>query len=144
MKPIQAYVVGFVFDETRQHVALIRKARPTWQAGLLNGIGGHVEEYDTSAVQAQRREFFEETGVDIPDRYWEKYGLLTGKGYIVDCFRAVTSDVWKVESKTDEEVVVRAVAMLQRENMIHNLSYLIPLALDLSIRNVPEFRYPMV
>jgi hypothetical protein len=36
------YVVGFAFD-TDGRVALIRKNRPEWQAGRLNGIGGHVE-----------------------------------------------------------------------------------------------------
>lgn len=33
------YVVGFAFDLTLTMVALIRKNRPEWQMGLLNGIG---------------------------------------------------------------------------------------------------------
>src|SRR5690349_13991679 len=38
----QAYALGFLFDGTGR-VVLIRKRRPAWQAGLLNGVGGKVE-----------------------------------------------------------------------------------------------------
>jgi hypothetical protein len=34
------YVVGFLFSPSGAEVVLIRKARPSWQSGLLNGIGG--------------------------------------------------------------------------------------------------------
>ena len=34
------YVVGFMFSPDKQFVALIRKNRPEWQAGKLNGIAG--------------------------------------------------------------------------------------------------------
>ena len=38
------YVCGFAFDNTKQYVTLIEKKRPNWQAGYLNGVGGHIEE----------------------------------------------------------------------------------------------------
>ena len=31
------YVAGFVFDKELEHIYLIRKNRPSWQEGLLNG-----------------------------------------------------------------------------------------------------------
>ena len=43
-------------------VLLIRKARPDWQAGKLNGIGGKVEGAET-ITEATVREFREETGL---------------------------------------------------------------------------------
>lgn len=40
---LSRYVVGFLFDSEFRQVALIRKQKPQWQAGLLNGIGGKIE-----------------------------------------------------------------------------------------------------
>ena len=37
------YVAGFLVSDDRYYVALIRKKRPAWQEGRLNGIGGHIE-----------------------------------------------------------------------------------------------------
>ena len=37
------YTLGFVFDRDLQHVLLIQKQRPAWQAGKFNGIGGKLE-----------------------------------------------------------------------------------------------------
>ena len=36
------YVVGFMLSIDGEDVALIRKERPAWQKGRLNGIGGHI------------------------------------------------------------------------------------------------------
>ena len=37
----QQYVCGFLFSRDRARVLLIRKRRPAWQAGKLNGLGGN-------------------------------------------------------------------------------------------------------
>ena len=58
---IKKYVVGFMFDTSLTNVALIRKTKPAWQAGLLNGIGGKVEAGE-SFDDAMVREFSEEAG----------------------------------------------------------------------------------
>lgn len=55
------YVVGFMFSEDSSKVALIRKNRPEWQKGLLNGIGGHCESSDKNNQDTMIREFEEET-----------------------------------------------------------------------------------
>lgn len=54
------YTCAFAFH--KNNVLLIRKAKPDWQAGLLNGIGGKVEDGE-SIFQATVREFKEETGL---------------------------------------------------------------------------------
>lgn len=43
------YVAGFLFGPMPRHnyVALIRKNKPDWQKGKLNGIGGKVEAGET-------------------------------------------------------------------------------------------------
>lgn len=60
------HVLGFAYYPTVEggpaHVAvLIRKRRPEWQAGRLNGVGGKIEPGE-SADDAMRREWREETG----------------------------------------------------------------------------------
>lgn len=43
---MKKYVLGFMFstEDRGQKVALIKKLKPKWQAGLLNGIGGKIEQ----------------------------------------------------------------------------------------------------
>ena len=53
------YEVGFEFTASNDLVLLIRKNRPEWQKGKLNGIGGHIKVGETP-LEAMRREFEEE------------------------------------------------------------------------------------
>ncbi len=101
-------VLGYMFSQDRRRVVLIRKNRPEWQAGQLNGIGGKIEEFDADPAAAMRREFREEAGLDIDT--WE-HGLTfthyrheTHPGTI-HVFRAF-GDVDTVTSVTDEKVEV--------------------------------------
>lgn len=68
------YIVGFLFRDERE-VLLIEKARPAWQVGRLNGVGGHVEP-DEVAYDAMVREFEEETGWAVST--WEHFATLIG------------------------------------------------------------------
>ena len=73
-QPVARYVVGFLFVDGVNTVLLIRKKRPAWQAGRLNGPGGKVEPGETF-LQAMRREFTEEieyAGIDA----WEHFATL--------------------------------------------------------------------
>lgn len=134
------YTVGFAFSENRKYVALIEKQRPKWQAGKLNGIGGHVENGERFAI-AQQREFWEETGVVIPANEWKAYATLVGPDWQVRCFSAFTDEIHKVVSKTDESVHVLPVEHFGILRCLDNLSYLIPLALDNDQVGVPMFHY---
>ena len=37
------YVVGFMLETLSDRVIVIRKQKPLWQSGLLNGVGGKIE-----------------------------------------------------------------------------------------------------
>src|SRR3954470_21452915 len=74
---VQEYVCGFLFSPDRTRVLLIRKRRPAWQAGKLNGIGGKIEPGESPA-QAMSREFREEAALDLPPDAWHEVLMLTG------------------------------------------------------------------
>ncbi len=126
------YVVGFLFDEGDSNVALIRKKRPEWQLGSLNGLGGHIE-VGESPHAAMRREFREESGLDV--EFWREFCVLEGDGgmsgepWKVHFFEA-RGHVHRLTSMTDEQIQIVAIAELHNEQLIKNLLWLIPLALD--------------
>ena len=74
---MQQYVCGFLFSVDRSRVLLIRKNRPAWQAGKLNGVGGKVEPGE-SIQKAMTREFREEAGLTLAEAQWQHVLTLTG------------------------------------------------------------------
>lgn len=118
------YVAGFFFSTDGTRVALIRKTKPAWQNGLLNGIGGKIEDGE-EAIDAMRREFREETGVD--NEFWRCFATLGGDSWEVKFFAAF-GEVDAVRTTTEEEVVI--VPTNKLEGTIPNLKWLVPLALD--------------
>lgn len=129
---MKQYACGFLFSEDRKHVLLIRKNRPAWQAGKLNGIGGKLEPGETPA-DAMRREFREEAGLDVGG--WQHALTLTGKPTTFDPngwqghFFRVFGDVRAAATRTDESLEVHEVGRLPPD-LIPNLRWMIPLMLD--------------
>lgn len=123
----QEYVAGFCFDTAGERVVLVRKAKPAWQAGLLNGVGGKVEPGESPA-DAMRREFLEEAGVDVVG--WQAYAAVAGDWGRVDFFRVfVDEDVLaQVRTMEAEPVEVFDVDQLPQLAHVANLSWLVPLA----------------
>jgi 8-oxo-dGTP diphosphatase len=129
---VQQYVCGFLFTHERDRVLLIRKRRPAWQADKLNGLGGKIEPGET-ALQAMRREFREEAGVDIAE--WLHVLTLrgeddggSGRGWAGHFFRAF-GDINAARTITDEQLETHLTAALPRDT-IPNLRWIIPLMLD--------------
>ena len=123
------YVLGFAFDDVCENVVLIRKIRPPWQKGLLNGIGGHVEETDIHFHAAMVREFQEETGLLV--ERWDHFVTLGRENdFLCACFRAFGVPLDEIQTMTDETVKVFPVHNLS-VGIVSNLRWLIPLALDL-------------
>lgn len=122
---IQGFACGFLFSPDRARVLLIRKRRPAWQIGKLNGIGGKIEPGETP-TQAMRREFREEAALDIAD--WVQGARLTGSDWQAHFFRAF-GDVDAARAATDEQLEIHAVRPLPPDT-IPNLRWIIPLLLD--------------
>jgi 8-oxo-dGTP diphosphatase len=141
------YVLGFLFDDKKERVVLIEKNRPSWQAGLLNGVGGKIElgeettwglKWKEKPQDAMRREFKEETGVDIP--LWVFNGTMSGDGFCVWVYSSF-GPVDAVQTMEDEKVAIYNVdTLLRSDKVIPNLKWMIPFAIH-DIECTFEVRY---
>lgn len=121
------YVVGFVFNQDESRVMLLRNNRPDWQAGKLNGVGGHVELGETFD-DAMVREGQEESGRIFS---WEQFAVLDGDGWTMGCYRA-SGDLSGIPVHNDVGELFElcwAHAVSQPEPL-PNLRWLIPMAMD--------------
>lgn len=140
--PPKRYVCGFLFSSDRKRVLLIRKNKPTWQIGRLNGVGGKVEEGETP-LEAMRREFHEEAGLLRED--WSEVAVLQGgiieAQRIVYFFRAFGGPD-QARQMTNEKLVIRTIDIVVDDpTLIPNLKVLLPLALDTSGILMPVMLY---
>ncbi len=134
------YTVGFLFGSDKKQVALIRKVRPEWQNGKLNGIGGHVEAGETPE-ECMIREFWEEAWIYEKYIKWTEFACLNGKDFRVYCFYAIVESLDSIKSKTDEKVEVINLKDIHMFNLelLDNLCWLIPLAGDSMADNRPIY-----
>lgn len=139
---VNRYVAGFMFDFSRSSVALIRKTHPEWQRGLLNGIGGRIQPGE-SQNEAMTREFNEEAGTWVDN--WLHFLCMEGSNdngecFVVD-FYAAMGDVHQLRSMEEEKVEIIEVNSVHpgRRDVVENLTWLIPLALDSMLDGRPSF-----
>jgi 8-oxo-dGTP diphosphatase len=134
------YTVGFMFSEDESQVILLqRKSKPgmEWMAGKWNGVGGHVEDGETS-YECMAREFEEEAGIKTKPEDWTHYAVLIGQGYDVSCFFSHYSRLWECSQKEEQEVRIFSTNPYGTSEpylnvpLMHNLKFLIPLALNCS------------
>lgn len=130
------YSAGLLFDNEKEHVALIHKNRgPDINIGKWTAIGGK-EEADEGMYQCQLREFHEETGLRVVD--WDDFLQVTGKGYIVFFYKAFVplDQLAQIETMEDEKVTFFHIHQLQYLPLARNLEWIIPVALDEHILDV--------
>lgn len=128
----QHYSMGFLFDPSSTVVNLIRKNRPTWMHGLLNGIGGKLEPGETY-LQAMEREFREETGVSGLN--WEHcVSMDGGSAFHMHVFSCHSDRSGQTQTTTDEAVMLVQVREVfsRAIPVVSNLPVLLALALDKS------------
>jgi len=93
------YTVGFMFDDDMKSVLMIKKNRPDWQKGLLNGIGGKME-HGEIPIETMIREFQEECGIKTFESDWYKVTDLHFKEAMIYFFTGNSAI-----SLTDETIV---------------------------------------
>lgn len=139
MKKI-TYVVGLMFSADHSQVALIRKSKPEWQAGKLNGIGGKVD-LGEDAPAAMVREFLEESGVETTPHQWRHFLELNGgEKFQVDCF-VTSGDLLALKSTEEEQIEISFTAALHplRQDVVENLPWIVGLAIDHLSDRRPNF-----
>lgn len=121
------YVCGFMKD-SHGYVALVRKNKPKWQAGRLNGIGGGIEDGETPFM-AMKREWHEETGFAHDN--WTQFAQIHFPETIVHFFKDI---VWKLPvfpavNDIGELIEIWPVDIAMSElSIIPNLKWLLPMA----------------
>lgn len=131
-----SYVLGFCFGASLSSVVLIRKNRPVWQNGKLNGLGGHVEPGETPEM-AMSREFRQEADCDEP-LDWKKFGRLWNDKWEVHlfCARFPVNRLLPTCYGEEGPVMVFPVSDVvmgefsQDLNPVPNLRWLLPMALN--------------
>jgi 8-oxo-dGTP pyrophosphatase MutT (NUDIX family) len=128
------YVLGFAFTYDFNNVVLIKKSKPEWQAGLLNGIGGKVEPSDGFHNRAMAREYREETGVITLHDQWKWFAQMSGKDFAVYCYYIVNDSAVRLVRSAESEVVG-----VYSTDIVPNLSWLIPMAIDFASNGQDAF-----
>ncbi|HEV2179460.1 MAG TPA: NUDIX domain-containing protein [Gemmatimonadaceae bacterium] len=120
------YVLALLFTADRRHVVLMEKTRPAWQQGRVNALGGKLRAGER-AEDAARREVREEAGVDVAT--WEAVLVWRDAQYIMHVVRACDDAALRAHTAEDQRVFRAPVNELP-PNVIDNLRWLVPLALD--------------
>jgi len=98
------YVIGIIYDTEKSQTLLIRKNRPEWQLGMLNGVGGHIEPSETP-YEAMVRECKEECNLTLYN--WLSLGTITDNiEYKVHYFLSEVKDFTKAKPLTDEVIEI--------------------------------------
>lgn len=120
------YVLALLFTADAREVVLVRKTRPAWQAGRVNALGGKLQTGE-DILAAARREVREEAGVDV--EAWEQFLVWHDPEYRLRAVRAFDDAAHRARTAEDQHVFLAGVGALP-PNVIDNLRWIIPLALD--------------
>lgn len=124
------YVCGFMASRDGQ-LALVRKSKPEWQAGKLNGIGGKVEPGEWPHV-AMVREWREETA-NSHDAWTQFATLRIDADGVVHFYSAQVERMPGLMLSNDigEPIEIHSYAsVFVRDDVIPNLNWLLPLAFE--------------
>jgi 8-oxo-dGTP diphosphatase len=122
----QRYVAGLYFWQNQ--VLLIRKQKPAFMNGKLNGIGGKMEDRE-SPLSAMIREFEEETG--LHERDWQHFATLQGRNFEVEWFKCEKAYQGSRPVSLDPEIEKTEwvnVSDVRYGNPMNNLTWLIQMA----------------
>lgn len=132
------YSAGFLFSPSKTKLLLIRKNRPAWMRGMLNGIGGHIEPGETPH-DCMVRECQEETGLIVPE--WKHFVTLRFPEAVINFFTAV-SVIREAKDMTDERLYATDVSegsIAPGLAVVPNLRWLIPMALHFDRDKVSSY-----
>lgn len=127
------YVLGFLFNVSNQSVLLVKKNKPEFQKGLLNGIGGKIEEGETP-LEAMKREFREETGIsdELDWSHFLTYKFRNNKeSFKMYCYKSFvfeTPSFLRINDVGELNYEVQLNTLPLINNKMNNLNWIIPMA----------------
>lgn len=129
MKKINS-TLGFIFTSDLQKVLLIEKQKPEFHRGLLNGLGGKVEQNEDEAACIVR-EVREEAGLETLTTDWQKVGVLTWTQWQVSIFTGIYHGKETDLNLTEDLVVDWFFVEKLPRNCVTNLYWIIPYCVDI-------------
>ena len=129
------YVLGFFFGSYYggdDEVLLIRKRRPRWMRGKLNGVGGLVQPGETP-LEAMTRALKKETGLVLADCPHGAFATLrfAATNTVVVCFTSSKKYIGSATTMTDEKVDRYGYPKcLQSKDLAPHVRWLLPLAVE--------------
>lgn len=129
------YVVGYAFEGER--CLLVKKSKPEWQKGLLNGVGGKIDENE-APISAMVREFKEETTIDTRLMDWKNYCTIKNDFFEIFYFRidlnlGVIDGAVNPEDKGEELIIIESNSNLFRYRLVPNVSWTMLMAKDSTV-----------
>lgn len=122
------YVVGFIFNQNLDKVLLIKKNKPINQVGKLNGVGGKIEPYDKTPLDAFVREVHEETALLLKANECKYFATIDDHDMYVYVFTTYGDYEHKSHTTTDEQIQWIDVKDVAKYPHMQNIYWLIPLA----------------
>lgn len=108
MTELKNYVLCVAMPD-EDHVVMIRKERPEWQAGRFNFPGGKIR-YGETAHEASVREYYEETGVITKLEDWKQFGYISGQDWGVVVMQCPIDPKHNdAKTQTDEEISIHSI-----------------------------------
>jgi 8-oxo-dGTP diphosphatase len=128
---MKEYVAGLLFSTDFSNIAVVLKNRPDWQAGKFNAIGGKIEPGETPS-QAIEREFFEETGLRVPESSWQHTVELGGDGWRCYFYRTF-GDPRQCRTMEDETIHILPISEVLLANLVPNFRWILTLNMSQDI-----------
>ena len=132
----RTFVLALLFTGNGKEVVLMRRTRPAWQAGRVNALGGAIRSGESAPVAA-RREVREECGVDVAE--WTEVLVWEDAEYRMHVLSTMSELARGARTLEDQEIFLVDVGALPA-NVIENLRWLVPLALDRDVAFPVEVR----
>lgn len=123
------YTLGFIFTRALDRVLLVHKISPEWQAGKINGIGGKIERGE-DPLACIVREVKEEAGLLTDKEQWIFLGEMGADAWRMHVFTLVHNGGTDDARSADKEKIEWFDPYALPSNVLHNLHWLVPLALD--------------
>ncbi len=126
---MKKYTLAFIFNSTQDKVLLMHKSRPAVHEGMFNGLGGKIEEGESS-LDCVVREIKEESDLVTEKDKWIYVGEKFSDEWRVETFCYVyKGDISDAKTVEDQPIEWFDVKNLPK-NLVSNLAWIIPLCLD--------------